>query len=252
MEKDFEKLTLKHKKRKLRIQRSGREKLQQNLKANKGMRLLREEGRLRKYSDRCNQNSSETIDWRKFMKQSKKHNDIVNLRDPDLVQRLNEETRKEKEILKQNAEKAKEVKEEAERIRKIQREEAGGEWIYYPEYSEYQWEGEGEPVDDDPEYVPLSEKELADLKLQEEKMLAAMIEEKKHEAREKRRQRNKDQKAAMNKPIDPLPVTGLCEYEKLRKSNIKEREEAMVAAGFFDLNRKIGLLTLNCSKFTNV
>ena len=49
----------------------------------------------------------------------------------------------------------------------------------------------------------------------------------------------------MNKPIDPLPVTGLCEYEKLRMSNIKEREEAMVAAGFFedikDLKRKMGL-----------
>ena len=122
----------------------------------------------------------------------------------------------------------------------------GGEWIYYPEYSEYHWEGEGEPVDDDPENVQLSEKELADLKLQEEKMLAAMIEEKKHDAIEKRRQRNKDQKAAMNKPIDPLPVTGLCDYEKLIISNIKEREEAMVAAGFFedmrDLKRKIGLL----------
>ena len=99
MEKDFEKLTLKHKKRKLRIQRSGREKLQQNLKAKKGMRLLCEEGMLRKYSDRYKQNSSETIDWRKFIKQSKKNNDIVNLKDPDLVQRLNEETRKENKLM---------------------------------------------------------------------------------------------------------------------------------------------------------
>ena len=99
MEKDFEKLTLKHKKRKLRIQRSGREKLQQKLKAKKRMRILRDEGRLRKYSDRQKQNSSETIDWRKFIKQSKKNNDIVNLKDPDLVQRLNEETRKENQLM---------------------------------------------------------------------------------------------------------------------------------------------------------
>ena len=51
----------------------------------------------------------------------------------------------------------------------------------------------------------------------------------------------------MDNPINPLPVTELSEYEKLRISNIKEREEAMFASGFFeDINeykRKIGFLS---------
>ena len=46
-------------------------------------------------------------------------------------------------------------------------------------------------------------------------------------------------------PIDPLPERELCQYEKIRESIIKEREEAMAKSKFFeDLNntkRGIGL-----------
>ena len=49
----------------------------------------------------------------------------------------------------------------------------------------------------------------------------------------------------MNNPIEPFPAGELCEYEKLRISNIQEREKAMAESGFFeDLNdykRKVGL-----------
>ena len=38
----------------------------------------------------------------------------------------------------------------------------------------------------------------------------------------------------MATPLDPLPETELCPYEKLRESNIKEREEAMLESGFFE------------------
>ena len=247
MEKEYEKISQKHKQRKLRIGRTGKQKLQQNLKAKKGMRILRSDGNLIDYSDRCLHNSNETMDWKKFMKQSKKHTDIVNQNNPDLVQRLNEESRMEKEMQRQKAEKAKEVEKEAERIRHRQIEEEGGEWVYNAEYSEFYWVGEREPVNDDPEYIQLSEQELADLQRQEDDRLAAMIEEQKTEARERRRQKRKELKAAMDNPINPLPVTELSEYEKLRMSNIKEREEAMFASGFFeDINeykRKISFLS---------
>ena len=247
VEKEYEKISQKHKQRKLRIGRTGKQKLQQNLKAKKGMRILRSDGNLIDYSDRCLHNSNETMDWKKFMKQSKKHTDIVNQNNPDLVQRLNEESRMEKEMQRQKAEKAKEVEKEAERIRQRQIEEEGGEWVYNAEYSEFYWVGEREPVNDDPEYIQLSEQELADLQRQEDDRLAAMIEEQKTEARERRRQKRKELKAAMDNPINPLPVTELSEYEKLRMSNIKEREEAMFASGFFeDINeykRKIGFLS---------
>ena len=46
VERELRKIGLKHRKRSLRKQRTGKEKLQQNLKAKRGMRLLREEGRL--------------------------------------------------------------------------------------------------------------------------------------------------------------------------------------------------------------
>ena len=73
-----------------------------------------------------------------------------------------------------------------------------------------------------------------------------MIEEGNNEAREKRRQKNEDLRAAIKKPINPIPVRELCKYEKLRLSNIEEREKAMAESGFFDdmddYKRKIGLL----------
>ena len=49
----------------------------------------------------------------------------------------------------------------------------------------------------------------------------------------------------METPLGSLPENELCEYEKLRERNIKEREQAMEESGFFpDLQKykkKIGL-----------
>ena len=67
-----------------------------------------------------------------------------------------------------------------------------------------------------------------------EKWLEAMIEEGKKEARERRRQKAEELREAMKKPINPIPERELCEYEKLRMSNIEERENAMAECGFFD------------------
>ena len=119
-------------------------------------------------------------------------------------------------------------------MRKRNIEEAGGEWVFNSEYSEFFWVGEGDPVDDDPPFIHLTEQEELDLKLQEEKWLEAMIEEGKKEARERRRQKAEELREAMKKPINPIPERELCEYEKLRMSNIEERENAMAECGFFD------------------
>ena len=49
----------------------------------------------------------------------------------------------------------------------------------------------------------------------------------------------------MNQPIPPLPEQELCEYEKLREKNIKERENAMADCKFFEnlqqYKKEIGL-----------
>ena len=49
-----------------------------------------------------------------------------------------------------------------------------------------------------------------------------------------RRRKNEELKQAMQRPVMPLPVQELCEYEKVRVDNIKEREEAMANSGFFE------------------
>ena len=80
---------------------------------------------------------------------------------------------------------------------------------------------------------------------QEEIWLQAEIEERKREAKEKRRKTYEELKAAMNTPIGSFPETDLCEYEKLREQNIKDREQAMEESGFFEdfhkYKKKIGL-----------
>ena len=244
-ETEYQRISKKHKTRKIRIQRSGKEKLQQNLKSKKGMRLIREEGRLIEYSDRHEQNVSETVDWKKFMQKSKRHEDMVNIKKPDLIERLNEESRLKKENLRKIAEERKKREKEQEENRQRRIEEEGGEWVFNPEYSEFFWEGDRDPIDDDPPFIELSEQDELNIKLQEEARFEAMMEEKKAEVREKRRQKIEELKAAMNNPIEPFPEGELCEYEKLRISNIQEREKAMAESGLFDdLNdykSKVGL-----------
>ena len=55
-----------------------------------------------------------------------------------------------------------------------------------------------------------------------------------------------ERKEAMDEPVPPLPERELCEYEKLRERNIKEREEAMAASDFFEdlseFKKKTGLI----------
>ena len=80
--------------------------------------------------------------------------------------------------------------------------EEGGEWVYNPEYSKYFWVGEGEPVvDHQPEFKPLSEKALKKIQEQEEKWFQANIDERKREAKGKRRTKYEEMKKAMTTPI---------------------------------------------------
>ena len=52
----------------------------------------------------------------------------------------------------------------------------------------------------------------------------------------------------MRVPLDPLPESDLCEYEKIRENNISEREKAMYDSGFFEdllsYKKDIGLVNV--------
>lgn len=240
---EFERISLKHQKRDWRKKRNGKEKLMENLKSKKGMRLFREEGRLKQFKERESSNATDqTMDWKKFMNKGKHHAEMAAKLKPDLIKKINEMFREEKEQLRRQKQK----EQEEERRRKAKVLEDGGEWVFNPEYSEYFWVGEVEPVVDHwPEYKHLSEKELKDIQEQEEIWLQASIDERKIEAKEKRRKKYEEMKEAMKTPLGSLPEKELCEYEKMRERNIKEREQAMEESGFFEdlqkFKKKIGL-----------
>ena len=243
IEKEFEKISLKHEKRKSRNIRNGKEKLQQNLKAKKGMRIFREEGRLKAHASRTEKNTSERDDWKKYITKSKTHVEIVEKQKPDIIQQLNEKVREEKEQLRMQ----KETETENERLRLQQIEEDGGEWEYNPEFAEYYWVGEGEPKGvHETEFEVLTDKELEDIRRQEEIWLEADIEEQERRRKEKRKEKRDELKAAMKVPIKAFPEKEKCQYEKIREDNIKEREKAMEESGFYkdlgDYKKKIGLI----------
>ena len=241
VEREFRRIDLKHKKRSLRKQRTGKEKLQQNLKAKKGMSLLRDKGRLISYKERVNPKGNEIDDWISYKKKGKKYLEKLDEMKPDIVAKINEQVRKEDESRK-----------EIEAKKKIQIEEDGGEWIYNAEFDDYQWVGEGDPqVNNDPVYEPLTTEQLAEIRRQEEELLQAEIEKERKLREERRRQKQDQLKKAMKTPIPPFPEKEMCEYEKLRERNINERKKVMQEAGFYDdLNgykQEIGLIATNDS-----
>ena len=84
-----------------------------------------------------------------------------------------------------------------------------------------------------------------DIQEQEEKWLQADIDERKRGAKERRRKKYEELKTAMKTPLGSLPEKELCEYEKIREGNIKERKQAMEESGFFEdlkqYKKKVGL-----------
>ena len=48
------------------------------------------------------------------------------------------------------------------------------------------------------------------------------------------KEERKSLKKALKKPFAALPVGELCEYEKIREKNIKERYEAMKKSKFYE------------------
>ena len=107
--------------------------------------------------------------------------------------------------------------------------------LYNPANDDYWWSGKGEPVYyNDDNVGELTDEEWKQIEKQEEMRLEVDMKE----AREKRNMENKEKrkalKKALKKPIAALPVRELCEYEKIREKNIKERYEAMKKSKFFE------------------
>ena len=87
---------------------SGKDHLQANLKAKKGMQLVNEEGTLRKFSRRervlnkC-KTKDEMFEWKQYCIKSEEHRKKLESSQPDIVERINEHVRLEKEKERQES-----------------------------------------------------------------------------------------------------------------------------------------------------
>ena len=131
-ENEYKKIFKKHEMRDSRAQLSGKEHLLWNLAAKKGMRKLKEEGRLHDFQKRSTHNITEMSDCKNFMQKGKSYSDFLSKAKPDIVERLNFEIREEKERER--------TRKEEERKKDIE-----GHWNFNAESGEYYWTGKNEP-----------------------------------------------------------------------------------------------------------
>ena len=216
---DYDKIVKRQNQRKIRAAYSGKDHLLENLKAKKGMRLLKEEGRIMKLTNResirkWEKQKDNLFDWRRYWGKIEGHKKELEKRQPDLVTRMNEEIRLQKEI---------------ERTRN---------------------DKDNTPSEDDSEdgsecYTINTKEDKARLDKEDQEEREAMVLQKKMKQKEMRQKRNELIKKAAAVPLDPLPERELCQYEKIREDIIKERKEAMAKFNFFDdlenTKKEIGL-----------
>ena len=220
--KEYIKIVEKHKKRDSRDRRSGKEHLVQNLQSKKGMRMLKSGGRQYDFQRRMTKSKTECLDWKGYLQRGEKYRELLENEKPDVVEQLNEQIRNDKE---------RERKWKEEENKK----ETQGYWEYRAESDEYFWTGEQDPDHGDPFCsTPLTEEDKKIIREAEKMEFELFVEERKELQKVKRKQKERERKEAMAIPIDPLPEHELCDYEKLRENNIKERKNAMMECGFFE------------------
>ena len=231
---DYENIIKKKRLRELRGRYSGKQHLIANLKARKGMQLLKKEDRLRTFSKRearmkKDQGIDDLLEWENYLQRSDRHQEKLMEMKPDIVQRINEHLRLKKENERREKEKLREEM-------KLNQYSGGGDWY---------WESETEPDDENIScYSILTKEEKDDFEKEEKREREAMANRLKQEQGEKRKQEREKLKEAASKPIDPIPTRELCQYEQIREDIIREREEAMAKFKFYEnleeTNKSIG------------
>lgn len=220
--------------RKLRSSRNGKEHLLDNLQAKRGMRLIAEFGYKKPFHLKKFRDISEIELWKWFAKRGSSFYEILKEKKPNtaiIVTSILDQEKKEKE--------EKEANEKAKRDK--------GFWEFDYNMDRWMWTGleppgpyDPDPNDDceEPQLCPWDDEaerlynEAKDLEFKWYQETQAKW------AKEDRERRNKiardkyhAKKEELLKPII-VPEFELCEYEKIRERNIKEREDALKAAGF--------------------
>ena len=232
--------------RKLREARTGKEHLLDNLTAKRRMREFHQFGGSKRFDERSFREIDEEAIWFNFWKSGKEYKDILKAKMPELAQNLEEKEeneRKERERKREEIEKRSNAKLKA------------GMWMMNPHTEEYYWTGEGPPPEGEYEMYngldevekstdewgrPLDEErnrqedkeweELQSKWFQEE--MEARRKERRDEKNRIQREKYHQTKELLKEKIE-IPDLEKSEYELLRERNIKEREEAMRASGWF-------------------
>ena len=133
-ERDYDKIVHRISMRNHRKNQTGKEHLEGNLKAKKGMSLLNSEGSIMEFSRRetGHRKADEELEWKTFMGKSQKHAEQLGKKKPDIVEKINESNR---------------IEQEKERLR--QEKVKDGEWDWHGESGEWFWTGKDPPKDED-------------------------------------------------------------------------------------------------------
>ena len=98
---EFDKIEETQRIREVRKKQSGKEHLMRNLKAKKGMQLVNKEGTLRQFSRRERVMKKDKkkieIEWQNYWQRSENHRKKLENAKPDVVERINEQMRLDKE-----------------------------------------------------------------------------------------------------------------------------------------------------------
>ena len=218
---DYEKIIKRQRMREVRIMASGKEHLLGNLKAKKGMQLVNQEGTLRDFSRRERlmtkfERNDDLLEWKNYWSRSDDHRRNLEKNKPDLVERINDQIRLDKE------------RERQEKSERKKREKDLNEHI-----DSYDWISETEYEKDEYDHI-LTKEEREQEEEDERRESEAIKAWFKQEQKEKRQRRRDELKQAITKPIDPFPERELCQYEKIREDIIREREEAMAKFKFYE------------------
>lgn len=204
--------------RKIRSERTEEQHQHDKLVAKNGMKLLTERGFVKEFQNRPFREINEIDIWFKFAKRGSDFMDILIKKRPEIaaqVEEINDLIRKEA----------------TEWLENEQRKRDKGYWNWYEGDQRYYWTGKNPPGPEDPDPndpFPMTDAEWDECHQQ---WLREANESRKAERNRREREKYTEKKNKLSEPM-VLPEFEMSEYEKIREQNIKEREEALRAAGF--------------------
>ena len=262
VKREYERIEQLIRNRKVRAERNGKEHLLDNLKAKKGMQILKDEGRNEKYDQMFYYKRTELEIWRRYREIGPEYKEWLGVKNPDISKifdevdaRQKKEQEDEEQKKKEEEEKQKKKKEEEKDKKKEDGNEneddsydSDGYWGVQD--GDYYWYGKKKPLPIETlpswEATEEEEKSMKEKKEKEyEQYFKELSEERKKEEQEREREkiikrrecqkRYREKKRALWDEKVEMPEVGeKSAYQLLQEKNIEELEQRKKASGLFD------------------